>query len=253
VAIVATTADVRRQALEALLDRARPRYLILEKVLFQRLGDYDAIAKRLKDEGIATWVNCPRRLWPQYRLLRDEISDASGLTIHVTSNPSIGLGSNAVHMLDLLAFLSRCDDVEIDASRLQLYHGPIKRKAIEFTGTLIAQTGQGALLTYTTLPHGTNPVSVDIELPERRVQFEETAGLARQSDAAGGWQWENFDARPVFQSRLTNEVVDRLIAQGDCDLTPYSASAALHIPLLGALARRLKDLDVACGDEVRIT
>jgi hypothetical protein len=253
VAIVATTADVRRYALEMLLQRSKPRYVILEKVLFQRLDDYDAVARRLADEGIAAWVNCPRRLWPHYQHLREEIAEPAGLTIHAAHGPAIGLGSNAVHMLDLLAFLSRCDDIEIDASRLHLYRGPIKRNAIEFTGTLVAQTKRGALLTYTTPPHGTNPVSVDIDLPERRIQFEETAGLARQCNAAGGWQWVNFDARPVFQSRLTNEVVDRLIARGDCGLTPYTESAALHMLLLRALAHRLSELGVACGDEVKIT
>ena len=41
--VVATSADVRRTVIEELLDGREVEHLLLEKVLFQRLADFDAV------------------------------------------------------------------------------------------------------------------------------------------------------------------------------------------------------------------
>lgn len=252
-AIIATTADVRRRALETLLSRSRPRYLVLEKPLFQEIGDYEAVAKRLDAGGVTAWVNCPRRMWPQYVQLRDQLAGSLDLTMHVVTGPGTGLGSNAIHMIDLLAFLSRDSEIEVDASRLHAYQGPTKRNSVEFTGTLIVTTRTGATLFYTAFSQGSNPLRLSVEAPGFRLLFEEFAYEAQRSDAAGGWKWQTNNAGPIFQSSLTNLVADQLIEQGICGLTPYSESAALHLPMVLAMRDRLAALGLLVNGGVRIT
>jgi len=253
IAIVATTADVRLQACKALLAVTRPRFLILEKVLFQRRHDYVEMSMALDEMGISAWVNCPRRMWPQYVSLRNELSDAKGLTVRMTSNPTVGLGSNAIHMLDLLAFLSKDHEFSVDASGLHVFDGPTKRNSMEFTGTLMAHGRAGAVLCYTTLPRGSNPLHLDIEFPDARLVFEESAGIGHRWDSSHAWKCQTFEATPVFQSRLTNLVVDQLIEKGDCALTTYEESTILHLSMLEALSDRLSALGLLRDETVPIT
>jgi hypothetical protein len=193
-------------------------------------------------------------MWPQYVQLREELAGAACLSMHVVTSPATGLGSNAIHMIDLMAYLSRSGDIDVDASRLNVFPGPTKRNSLEFTGTLIATTRTGAVLTYTALPEGSNPLRLTIEAPEVRLLFEESADLGRRTDAKGGWQWRSFKASPIFQSRLTHLVVDQLIARGTCELTPYSESTALHVPMLRAMANRLAALGLPSDDgDVKVT
>jgi pyrroline-5-carboxylate reductase len=61
VAIIATNADVRKLVVEELIAHTTPRYLILEKVLFQKEADYKTIGQLIYQKNIPTFVNCTRR------------------------------------------------------------------------------------------------------------------------------------------------------------------------------------------------
>ena len=69
VAIIATTANVRRGIIESLLDKCSIKYLILEKVVFQRSEDFKPIQNLLLEKGVKTWVNCSRRSFSLYKNL----------------------------------------------------------------------------------------------------------------------------------------------------------------------------------------
>ncbi|MBC8146778.1 MAG: Gfo/Idh/MocA family oxidoreductase [Bacteroidetes bacterium] len=68
-AIIATTANVRRKIIENLLDKCSIKYLILEKVVFQKSEDFKPIQKRLLEKGVKAWVNCARRSYSFYKNL----------------------------------------------------------------------------------------------------------------------------------------------------------------------------------------
>lgn len=242
VAIVATTAATRRQAVESLLRHCRPRFLVLEKLLFQRPEDYPAVERLLAEAGVRTWVNCPRRLWPQYRALAAEIAPCPDLRLRVTAPASIGPASNAIHLLDLLAFLAGEAAVEVEAEGLDLLPRRSKRGTLEFVGTLTARTARGASLRYETLPESSQALRIEIEGPAIALRFDESRGTESRATAADGWTWSDRPAPPVFQSRLTDRLVRELLRSGTCGLASYGESAGLHLALLRALDRRLRAL-----------
>jgi predicted dehydrogenase len=59
VAIVATTSNVRLAVLATLMKSSKVRYLLLEKVLFQDLAQYQQAAELLQMQIGRVWVNCP--------------------------------------------------------------------------------------------------------------------------------------------------------------------------------------------------
>lgn len=253
VAIVATTAATRRQALESLLRHCRPRYLVLEKLLFQRFEDYPAVARLLAEIEVPAWVNCPRRLWPQYRALAREIAPCPALRLRVTAPAAVGPASNAIHLLDLLAFLAGDVAVEVEAEGLEPLPQPGKRGTLEFVGRLTARTAGGAGLTYTTLPDAGHPLQIEIEGPGLALRFDESRGTASRAGAADGRTWSETPAPPLFQSRLTDLLVRELLQGGTCGLPSYAESAALHLALLRALDRRLRTLGHDTSTGVPVT
>ena len=62
IVIIATGADVRRKVIEELLEQAHVSYLLLEKVLFQRLEDYDVVASLLERKQAKAFVTKPANL-----------------------------------------------------------------------------------------------------------------------------------------------------------------------------------------------
>ena len=72
--IVATGSKPRASIIKALLAHSTVSYLVLEKFLFTRLQDYDEIEALLKEKGVKSWVNCPRRMWPSYEAIKKLIN-----------------------------------------------------------------------------------------------------------------------------------------------------------------------------------
>lgn len=215
-AIVATDAASRERAIENLLKDRKVRFLVLEKVLFQDPDSLARVGALLERGGVRAWVNCPRRLWPLYR---DRPRPKLPLELRV-SGSGWGLATNAVHYLDLAAFLGGCRDFAIDTTGLSREESPSKRPGfVEFFGTLVARAdGQRVVLT--------------CERGEKRSTVEIDGAV---QDEAGS---------PV-QSRLTTGVIEDLLARGDCGLTPYAESARIHRPYLEALRehwRSIKDV-----------
>ena len=113
VAIISTNADIRRKVVENLLEKVDVKYLILEKVAFQSIQDFEIVIKLLDKKNTKGWVNCTRRIYPFFRNLRQKTIQEKKITMDVRGS-NWGLASNAIHMVDLFSFLTEQKEVTID-------------------------------------------------------------------------------------------------------------------------------------------
>lgn len=239
VAIVATNADVRRHVIEQLLTSHQVQYLVLEKVLFQGIDDYEAVGKLLLEKGVRTWVNCPRRMWPSYNWLKAKISGQKILCVLVHGS-NWGLGCNSIHMIDVIAFVSGKTEYTISSQRLSSGSIPAKRQGfVEFTGCLDGCFSDGPIFSLFSSPLGDVPTIIDVVTETSRFIIKEHEQKAWYAEKHGNWIWQEFDFGVPYQSSMTNLLVEELTAIGCCQLTGYDESAALHIPLLQALQSHL--------------
>jgi len=237
-AVVATNADARRAAIEKLLARSSVRVALLEKVLFQRLADYEAVGALLARGGTRAWVNCAQRLWPFFRDLRPRTVGRSKLQISV-AGAQWGLGCNAIHILDLLPFLTGDAGCRLETA-LDPGSIPSKRAGfVEFTGTLHAYGERGNRIVQTSSREGSVPISYEVQSDEFRAQWHASDGTMRIAEAAGGWQWRESQAQAPFQSQLTHTVLAEMLDTGRSALPGYDESAALHLPMLRAFLGHL--------------
>lgn len=231
--VIATNSLDRRAAVEGLLGSVEVKSLLLEKFLFPRLEDYDAVDALLTQSKTSAWVNCPRRMYRFYRDFREQRGGMGGLTM-VASASKIQVGTHAIHFLDLFAFLARVSTVDaVDVSGLDACIYESKRSGyVEFRGSLTVRSRQNVLV-FQTINGGEWPLQVSVTTESGRVVVMENQGLAYSERPTGEWETVAFP-KPM-QSELTNVVVEQLDERGDCDLPRYAESAGLHRALLEPL------------------
>ena len=72
--IIATNSKSRALIVKRLLTHSSVKYLILEKVLFTQLSDYEEIGVLLKKKNVQCWVNCPRRMFGSYSMIKNSMT-----------------------------------------------------------------------------------------------------------------------------------------------------------------------------------
>lgn len=233
VAVVATNAASRRAVIEELLSGTTTRYLMLEKFLFQRDEDYAAVGALLKQNGTAAWVNCPRRMWPGYRDLRERLKGAGPVDIRVSAPSRFGIGTSAIHFLDVLAFLSGTSQFRLYGDRIDRELLENRRGGVEFSGTLYGAGANGEGFAYTA--QGVAPPILFLDSARLRLIADETKQQARLSAEEDGWDWREIPFPIMPQSQMTHLVVQDILDRGTCDLAGYDESAVLHRAVLGPL------------------
>lgn len=232
-AIIATNADVRRRVFDDLADKHDFAAIIFEKVLFQRIADLDAVAARL--DGVAAYVNCGRRGFPGYQMLRETLDGDVPVDYTVTGQ-HYALASNAIHFLDIAACLNASPLVSLDASGLDAAGAESKRAGyVEIFGTLRGQLANGAKVSLTCAPGET--LSLDIKLVGADLTGEVHEAAAKATIIRDGVVEDlAFETRHVSGMPYLYET---LLQGKGCLLPTYAESAAQHRLLLSAMNAHL--------------
>jgi len=237
-AIIATASNIRAKIIKNLLQKNTAQYLILEKLLFDKKNDYLVIEKIFSKLKIKAWVNCPTRIRPIYQKIQKEMSDRK-ISLRVTGS-QWGLATNAIHYLDFVSDLAKESSYLINADYLDKKLLPSKRKDfLELSGTLYADFKNGSRCELTDYNSGSAPWLVEIFNEEKRYIIRQSDGKVWESGAKNKWQWKEIIFKTPFISETTTGVVEDILKNGRCHLTPYSESAKIHLALLEPLIKFL--------------
>lgn len=238
--IIATTSDVRRKVIEKLLLQKKVHYLILEKVLFQRIEDFAIVNNLLEQNNVKAWVNCPFRTIYFYKQLRAKFKNAKRVDYRVSSS-NLGIGCNSIHYLDLFTFLTGQTIFTLFSDQLDSKIIMSKRPGfLEFTGTLYGISSRGCNIAVTSYLKGNAPLIISINSELVNCLIREDEGKAWISEKANNWMWEEVSFTIPYQSQITNLVVQEILDTGKCDLTNYEESWNIHIPFLKSLIFHLQ-------------
>lgn len=234
IAIIATTSNIRSSVTKQLLDKTRVKYIIFEKILFDKDIQYKEIKKLLAQKKTKAWVNCPRRIMPFYRNLKDRVK---GKKIqYLVSGSQWGLACNAIHYIDHIAYLTDCYDFEVDTTNLDPALIESKRPGfMELTGTISLNFKDGSFASLTCYDSGNAPQIMQIMSEKYRCLTLETENKSYISTVDSNWQWDLEETPMLYQSGMTNIIVSSILESGSCELTPFDLSAKLHLSLLKPL------------------
>ncbi len=242
VAIVATNSDVRLGVFSDLLD-AGVRVSVLEKVLFRELSEYEEAARLLSAYHASAWVNCPRRLMPCYRRLKDAIEEMGAEEIEVVGG-KWDLGCNAIHFIDLCAYLLSTSRHQIHEVSLEGVE-PAKRPGyLALYGSVSGQFDDvdgGGETKFKLISGSKSESGMRISIRFARggdltILEEEDAVLLCGSTEV----FDGCEKRLYYQSELTKGVVEGLVRERESYLTPFSESRELHVPMVKAFLGALE-------------
>ncbi|KKW19677.1 MAG: Oxidoreductase domain-containing protein [Parcubacteria group bacterium GW2011_GWA2_51_10] len=238
-AIIATTSGHRAEAVKGLLEKAATvRYMILEKILFNRREEYAEISELLEKRCVVAWVNHPRRLYPLHKALKKYSSTPH--FSHARGGIRYGLMTSVLHYADFFSYLNGSSDFETDISLLSREIVPSKREGyLELFGTLVFRFKNGSIGAVTSLPQHEG-LNVSIASPSMRAELEESRGAARISLKENGWKWEEHEAPLLRQSDLTGSVAEGILKTGACGLPTYREAAQTHLAVLEPVQLFLK-------------
>lgn len=251
-AIVATTADVRLATIERLLERCDLSHVVLEKVLFQRLEEYETAGRLFMDRSVTAWVNCPRRMYESYEVVRDYFAASPVTYMHVQGG-AWGLGCNGVHFADLFNYISGAYPDRYDIRQLYpAVHSSKRSGFVEFGGLMAGSadearlrlvlesdtsSAQGHLIT---MRSGSRSCVID-EVSERAWLLDEVED--------GG----EISFRVPFQSELTADLALSILRDGVCALPDYATSMRVHVPFVRSLLEHYGGTTTAAVDRCPIT
>jgi hypothetical protein len=235
-ALVATCADTRRVTLEALLDRAQVRALVLEKFLFQRADDYAAVGERLAKAGTRCWVNLVRRAWPGYQALKRALGGDTRVEMQALG-PDFRLASNAIHYIDLYGYLTGAHVSDYDASGID--REPMQSRRAEFrelSGILRGAGAEGRRVTLASHRESKLPFTIQFFTPALHWILRELEKKAWCASAETGWQWRETDFATLDMSAMTGAYAE-ILERGTSALPSFDESAKDHLKLLAVYNR----------------
>ena len=232
-AIIATTSSMRANVIKKLLKKNRVRYFLLEKILFDKKSDYQAMEKVFSKSKIKAWVNFPTRIRPSFKKIKKELLDKN-ISFRVTGS-QWGLVTNAIHHLDFVSYLVGSTNYTVNTNFLDKKPTSNKRKGfLELTGTLYANFKNGGQYECTSYAFGNAPHLIEVFNKDTRYIILDLNN-AWVSNIKNGWKWKKVYFKTPLISETTTTVVENILKNGNCPLTPYEESIKIHLPLLEAL------------------
>lgn len=237
IAIIATSSNIRRKVTEELLNKAKVRNIIFEKLLFQKKADYKFIEKLLEKNGTQAWVNCSMRVTPFYKNLKQKFQNKK--IVYLLTGTRFGIATQAIHFIDHLAYLTNSYDFSVDTSLLDTQVIDSKRKGfLELTGTLKVNFSNGSLGVFADYKEGDAPIVAEIYSDKVKATANESTREVFISESPK-WQEKIAKHKLLFQSDMTNKVVEDILKNGECGLPKYSESQIVHVKLLENLLKFL--------------
>lgn len=248
IAAVVTTSGIRRGLTEQLLNSKKVKYLILEKVLFPCVEDYEEIKKLLEEKNVKAWINCNRRCFPFYKELK---KDFEGQKLRfILTGGMWGIGCNTIHYLDLINYITgSTEGIVINPSGLDRQVVESKRKGyMEFTGTIEGRTAECSYFSMTSKKGEIEPVIYTIISDEVMYVVNESELYACRMRRENHWRREDFTLTAYYQSTVTSTLFEEILAKGSCDLPDYETAQREHLPFIKAILEFLSDQR---GEEVK--
>ena len=244
--IIATNSKSRALIVKRLLTHSSVKYLILEKVLFTQLSDYEEIGVLLKKKNVQCWVNCPRRMFGSYSMIKNSIDYTYPIKMEYVGK-DWGLCCNAMHFIDVFMYLTQDKTFTINTEGIEPNIYESKRPGyIEMYGTLRITTESGDELILSCLSSIDQPTHVEIKNGLNYFALDETSGILLKDG-------KKTKVDTPYQSQTTGILADIILRTGYSPLTPYEKSAQYHKVYIQKFLERYNEITGEDSKELPIT
>lgn len=236
--IVATNAEGRIKLIKELLNLGHKRFII-EKIVCQSSYQYNQILILMKKFHAKGWVNTNRRYFGVYKKIKKEFSNSNFIQLSVFAGNS-GLGTNAIHFLDLFSWLTKEYEIKLNGEFLEKKIITNKKgsRYKEFLGTIIGYT-KSSFVSLTFFPSKKESFMVKIYGHDRFAVIDELEEKGYFFNPKGK---KELKVKFGHTSELTTKIVQDILLKDDCLLPSLKESSVLHKELFRVFNKHIKNI-----------
>lgn len=230
--IIATSSGPRFEIASELIKKRKVRNILFEKVLFQKVEYFYEINNLLINNNIKAWVNCPRRMYDYFNIIKKEFDNEEKLMFIVTGG-EWGLGCNSIHFIDIFSYLTKQTNYSLLTEGLNKKLYPSKRSGyVEFCGILSGRTERGDIFNFISQENSSStPLMTIVSLNKKFVIDESKAFLVSLVNN----NWTTSKITVPYQSCLTGNLIEDILLYNNSLLTEYEESMKLHLPFVSSI------------------
>jgi hypothetical protein len=223
--IVATNSDVRLEVIDVLLEHQVRGVLVLEKVLFTSLEDYNRAASlSALDKSVV--VNHARRMYPVFKDLKNLLGSLETLEL-IVEGANWGLACNGLHFADLYFYLADVSEsIELEFSNLAISNN-VRKGFHEFFGSFELITRKGRAL-ITSQESDFSGIVLKGKTEEKIFIVSQNKTLQLDLFTKDGSKEFSKEYDLKFQSELTTEIYRQVISDSEIALPDFMNSVKLH-------------------------
>jgi predicted dehydrogenase len=247
--IVATQATNRIQLVNQLLAKGNSRFLI-EKMVCQSISEYKKILECFKKYDAKGWVNTNFRYFSFYQKLIKYFSKNTPLKFLIVGGDK-GLGSNAIHFLDLFLWFTHSDIISLNGDNLTEKLLPNKRSSglVEFSGIITGKTNDSSISI--NFSHSfENSIIIEISNSEHHIRIDTDKSIITKIKGLDDF-FDDFKFQHT--SELTKKIINDVLQTDTCNLPMLDDLYLIHSELFRIFNLHIKKLTNKESDICPIT
>jgi len=234
--IISTLSQGRADLIISLLKNKNKKFLI-EKPVCQSKQEYVNLLSQMNLFNATGWINTNRRYFESYQKIKNDLCNCKFININVVSTAS-GLGTNAIHFLDLFSWLINDSKIKLNGKFLnpKLFSNKRGREFKEFYGTILGSGKNNSSITLNFLPSKDESTFLTISTDSLTYVIDELNQNALKIDKFD--KKFNFNYQHVSES--TTKIVKDILEKNKSLLPQLDESFFNHIELFRIFNSHIK-------------
>ena len=227
--VVATNSIGRVDLILELINKGNTRFLI-EKIVCQSVSEYNRLLEKINESNGKGWVNTTPRCFKSYHRIKELLQGEKVICFSVKANSKSGLGTNAVHYIDLFSWLVEDNKIILNGESLLDELLPNKRgqNLKEFSGTITGTVKNGSSLSITFLPNLSDEIILEISTNRLKIIINETNNKITTYGSVKDYNSEfNFE----HVSSTSIHIIDDILKNDKCLLPTLNELFNAHSEL----------------------
>ncbi|MDA9650991.1 Gfo/Idh/MocA family oxidoreductase [Candidatus Pelagibacter sp.] len=232
--IIATTSSVRIDLIKKFFRNNKTKYVILEKFLFQKEEDYFLAEKIFTEHKARVWVNQPLCYQDCFKEIKHFFLKSKKIFLKI-SGGNWGLCCNSIHYIELFEYLTnRRKPLNLKSYSFEKIIESKRSDFYEIIGKLNFTSKCGSSIFFQTHEELTSKLPLIISIMDENnnsVDIECRRDSYKCSFSIDGKKFKK-EFNEIYQSQLTEKIINEIIKKNYCSLPNYKTSMAQHLLLL---------------------
>ena len=235
--ILATPSKNRFELIKTLINDGNRRFLV-EKMVCQSKQEYEFILSLINSTNSKAWINASRRYYDSYQKIKNQLEHDSQISIHVNTG-NMGLGSNAIHFLDLFSWFTENDNFTLNGDFLDNEIQENKRgiEYKEFSGMIVGKSPKNSTITLNFSQKKDLPLYVSFFQNDKSFIIDETNEIIFDHNSE-----ERLEFKIEFQSTLTTKIVKDIFEHDESLLPTLKELKIAHYELFRIFNSHIKKM-----------